>query len=331
MSAEPVRSAHPPADQSSDAPPGADRSDALDYRDRKQDQESKQSDSEKSGKGRSDKSAQELPEEPQEEPQKPYRQILLNELNMGLEEFHRPSLGLLLSSLSGGLDVSFSLLLIAQMRTLVRHDFSNAVTSLLVANMYSIGFIFVVIGRSELFTEHTSRAMFPVMSGYASWLSLARLWGLVYLGNLVGVAAFSALLAYAGPPLHVIDDFGFAAMARPLVEHTWLMTLIAAGLAGWLMGLLAWLVSACRDTVSQIVLVWIVASAIGLVGLPHAVVGAGEVLTDVFAGRGTTWAEFFPFLLWTTIGNGIGGIVFVAGLKYSHSTRGSESPEEAAV
>jgi formate/nitrite transporter FocA (FNT family) len=264
-----------------------------------------------------------LPEAPQEEPQKPYRQILLNELTTGLEEFNRPSLGLFLSSLSGGLDVSFSLLLMAAMRTLVRHDFSSAATELLVANMYAVGFIFVVVGRSELFTEHTSRAMFPVISGHASWASLARLWGLVYCGNLAGVAAFSALLAYAGPPLKIIDHVAFTAMARPLVERTWLLAIISAGLAGWLMGLMAWLVSACRDTISQIVIVWMVATAIGLVGLPHAIVASGEVLLSIFAGQGTTWGEFGHFLLWTTIGNGIGGIVFVAALKYSHSTRGS--------
>ncbi len=272
-----------------------------------------------------------VPEEPKEEPQKPYRQILLNELNTGLEEFKRPSLGLLLSSLSGGLDVSFSLLLMAAMRLHVSHDFSPATTSLLVANMYAIGFIFVVVGRSELFTEHTSRAMFPVISGYAGWGALARLWSLVYLGNIVGVVAFSALLAFAGPSLKAIDTAGFQAMAGPLADRSWWVTLVGAGLAGWLMGLLAWLVSACRDTISQITIVWIITTAIGLVGLPHAIVGTGEVLTGVLVGQGATWSQFFPFVIWTTIGNGIGGTIFVAGLKYSHSTRGSEAADAAAV
>jgi formate/nitrite transporter FocA (FNT family) len=275
--------------------------------------------------------ADESPEQPDEEPQKPYRQILLNELNTGLEEFRRPSLGLVLSSLSGGLDVSFSLLLMAAMRMVVGHEFSHAATRLLVANMYGIGFIFVVVGRSELFTEHTSRAMFPVMSGYIGWGSLARLWSLVYLGNMVGVVAFSALLAFAGPQLKVIDDAGFIAMAAPMVDRTWLITIIGAALAGWLMGLLAWLVSACRDTISQIAIVWLIATAIGLAGLPHAIVGAGEVLTGVFAGKGASWSQFFPFVLWTTVGNSIGGIVFVAGLKYSHSSRGSESAGISSV
>ena len=108
-------------------------------------------------------------------------------------------------------------------------------------------------GRSELFTEHTSRAMFPVISGHASWISLARLWSLVYVGNLVGVALFAMVVAYAGPPMKVIDPEALATMARPLVERGWLLIIVSGGLAGWLMGLMAWLVSACRDTISQIV------------------------------------------------------------------------------
>ena len=54
---------------------------------------------------------------PGEESQKTYQQILLNELNTGLAEFSRPSSGLFLV-LSGGLDVSFSVLLMAAMREL---------------------------------------------------------------------------------------------------------------------------------------------------------------------------------------------------------------------
>lgn len=266
------------------------------------------------------------PEDPppaKEEPQKAYGQVLLNEINAGLAEFRRPTLGLLLSSLSGGLDVSFSLLLMAAMKSLVASSFTPAATELLVANMYAIGFIFVVIGRSELFTEHTSRAMFPVLSGHASLQALARLWGVVYFGNLLGVAAFAGILATIGKELGAIDDESFTPLSRIFVERPWLLTMTSAALAGWLMGLLSWLVSACRDTISQIVIVWLVATSIGLTHLPHAIVTSGEVLTNVFLGR-TTVAEFLHFLIPTTIGNGIGGAFFVAALKYGHSTRGAD-------
>jgi formate/nitrite transporter FocA (FNT family) len=265
-----------------------------------------------------------LPEQ-EKEPQKPYEQILVNELTTGLHEFERPWLGLLLSSLSGGLDVSFSVLLMAVVWTLVHDTFSQAMTSLLVANMYTIGFIFVVVGRSELFTEHTSRAMFPVISGQASWAALARLWSLVYVGNLVGVALFALVVAFAGPPMKVVAPEGLAKLAGPLVERGWLLMLVSGGLAGWLMGLMAWLVSACRDTISQIVVVWLIATTIAVVKLPHAIVGSGEVLASLFAGQGTTPGDFAYFLALTTVGNSIGGVVFVAALKYGHSTRGSDA------
>lgn len=262
--------------------------------------------------------------QPKEESQKAYGQILLNELATGLAEFRRPTLGLLLSSLSGGLDVNFSLLLMATVRTRFAGGISAAVTELLVANMYSVGFIFVIVGRSELFTEHTSRAMFPVLARQASWSALARLWSLVYVGNLVGTAAFAAIVAFAGPPLELVDSAALLQMGRPLVERAWWLTLISAALAGWLMGLLSWLVSACRETLSQIIVVWLVATAIGLAQLPHAIVGSGELLANVFAGH-SNMAEFFFFLFFVTVGNGLGGTVFVAVLKYGHSTRGADS------
>jgi formate/nitrite transporter FocA (FNT family) len=92
------------------------------------------------------------------------------------------------------------------------------------------------------------------------------------------------------------------------------------------MGLMSWLVAASRDTISQIVLVWLIASVIGLARLHHAVVGSVEVLAGLFAGQGIQAADFGYFLLWTTIGNAVGGGVFVALIKYSYAVRTSKTP-----
>jgi formate/nitrite transporter FocA (FNT family) len=268
--------------------------------------------------------AQAAADEPKEEPQKSYHEILLGELSAGLTEFRRPTSGLLLSSLSGGLDVSFSLLLMTTVWTKLQGVFPDEIVELVVANLYSIGFIFVVVGRSELFTEHTSRALFPVLDGQVGWLELARLWSLVLVGNIAGTAAFAAAVAYVGPPLGVMDRASFAALSQPLIERTWWLTIAAGVLAGWLMGLLSWLVSACRETISQIVIVWLVTTAIGITRSPHAIVGAGEVLLGLYSRQGVTFGDFVAFLALTTLGNGIGGAVFVAALKHSHSTRHAE-------
>lgn len=55
---------------------------------------------------------------------------------------------------------------------------SEPVVRLLVANAYAVGFIFVILGRSELFTEHATLAVLPVLEGKASVSALGRMWGL---------------------------------------------------------------------------------------------------------------------------------------------------------
>ena len=90
------------------------------------------------------------------------------------------------------------------------------------------------------------------------------------------------------------------------------------------MGLMTWLVAAGRNTISQVFFVWLVATVIGLARLPHSIAGSVEVLLGVFAGQGVTLVQFGQFLFWSTLGNIIGGTVFVALLKYGHGVRGGE-------
>ena len=263
--------------------------------------------------------ADDLEDHPGEEPQKGYETILEQEIRAGLTELERPSGNLFLSGLSAGLDVSLSLLLMATMRTLTEGELPPAVVEILVANMYPIGFLFVVLGRSELFTEHTTLAVLPVLDGRASLGQLGRLWGLIYVSNLIGAAAFAAFAAFLGPRLGIAEPGAFGSIAAGMVEHPGWVILASGVLAAWLMGLLSWLVAASRDTIGQIAVVWLVTFAIGFAHLHHSVVGTTEVLAGVFAGQGATPADFGRFLVWTTLGNVIGGFVFVALIKYGHA------------
>jgi formate/nitrite transporter FocA (FNT family) len=263
-----------------------------------------------------------------DEAQKSYRDILRQQVHEELVQIQRPTAGLFISGLSAGLDVGFSLLLMAVMYTMTAGVFAEPVVNILVANMYSVGFIFVILGRSELFTEHTTLAFLPVLNGRASLGALSRLWVTIYTSNLIGAAIFAFLATIIGPALDVIDPMAFEALARPLVEHPWWIILLSGVLAGWMMGLLSWLITASRDTVSQVLLVWLITTGIGLAHLHHSIVGTVEVLAAVFATQGVTLAEFGHFLLWATLGNAIGGLVFVALIKYGHASQeaGEGSP-----
>ncbi len=250
------------------------------------------------------------------EPKKPSAQILRHEIAEGADALDRSLCALSLSGLSAGLDVGFSLFLMAVVTTLAAGAFPELVVRLLTANMYAVGFIFVVLGRSELFTEQTTLAVMPVLSGKARPAALARLWAVVYAANLAGAAAFAAMAARVGPALGVIEPRAFGELARAMTQHPGWVIFASAVLAGWLMGLLSWLVAAARDTISQIALVWLITTVIGLCRLHHVVLGTVEVLSGVFAGQGVGVADYGRFLFFATLGNAVGGSVFVALIKY---------------
>ncbi|HEX4148865.1 MAG TPA: formate/nitrite transporter family protein, partial [Pirellulales bacterium] len=220
--------------------------------------------------------------------------------------------------LSAGLDIGFSPFLVAVMLTLVETQFSKPVTEILAANMYAIGFIFVVLGRSELFTEQTTLAVLPVLNGRSSWGGLLRLWGIVYCANMVGTSIFAGLIVLIGPMSGTIALRVLGESARAHSEHPALAIFMSALLAGWLMGLLSWLVTAARDTISQIVIVWLITSAIGFAHLNHVIVGSVQMFAALYVGLSTP-GDVGHFILWATLGNIVGGSVFVGLLKYSHA------------
>ena len=257
--------------------------------------------------------------------QKSYQDILEEEITEGLNQLERPASGLLLSAVSAGLDIGFGPFLMAVVLTLVGGSWSKPPTELLIANVYAVGFIIVILGRSELFTEHTSLAFLPVLDGRASVRALGQLWGLVYVGNLVGAVAFSAFGAFLGPGLAAVEPHVFVKLAKSLTHYSWVMLFSAGVLAGWLMGLLSWLVTAAQETISRVVLVWIIATTISLAHLPHSIAGSVEVLLGVFSSDAVSFLDYGRFLFFSSVGNLVGGVVFVALLKYGHGVRDGDT------
>jgi formate/nitrite transporter FocA (FNT family) len=252
----------------------------------------------------------------------PTPDVLLSLIDSAENEMERKWSGLALSGFSAGLDIGFGPLLMAVLLTLSESGYGDIGTELLLASAYAVGFILVILGRSELFTEHTTLAVLPVLDGRASFRQLGRLWGLVYVGNVVGGALFTAFVVALMPNLGVASPEAFGEIAHKLVDHPpdWLF--VAGILAGWLMGLLAWLISAAQETISRLLIIWLIAATIGILHLPHSIAGNVEVLFGVFVSSEVSTVDYFRFLALSTVGNIVGGGVFVGLLKYGHVVRG---------
>ncbi|MGK7393075.1 MAG: formate/nitrite transporter family protein [Candidatus Cyclobacteriaceae bacterium M3_2C_046] len=248
-------------------------------------------------------------------------EILNEQLELGMKEHRRSNTGLLFSGFSAGLEVGFSVFLMGILHSMYYDVLSPGNLHVLVSMAYPIGFILVIIGRSELFTEHTTLAVLPVLNGSVSVKSLAVLWGIVYIGNLAGGYVFAGLMGSFTPAMQTINGFTFDYFANKLISYDWQIILGSGIGAGWLMGLLSWLVSSSQETISRIFIIIIITSLIGLGGLHHSIVGSIEVFTGMIYNNNITFSDYLHFQIWATLGNAIGGVFFVAIIKYSHTKR----------
>ena len=257
----------------------------------------------------------------EEKPKEAY-EIMNEQIESGLKEHNRSDLGLFLSSLSAGLEVGFSVLIIGIIYSLFKNEVSTAKLSMMMALVYPIGYIFVIIGRSELFTEHTTLATLPVMNGQATLKSLAKLWFFVYMGNLIGGYLFGSIALLFNSEMHLIDPQFFYYISEKMVKYSAGSTLISGIMAGWLMGMLSWLLSSAQDTFSRVVMIFLVTFLISIAGLHHCIVGSIEVFMAFFAeANRISWYEFLRFQGLATLGNVIGGVCLVAVVKFAHSRR----------
>lgn len=247
-----------------------------------------------------------------------YRNILEREMESALKEMDRPAIGTFISGFAAGLNLSFGALFMAMVLTFAGGFESTLTKQVVLAGISSIAFLFVVIGQTELFTAHSTMAVLPVLDDRASLADLGRVWGLTYASNLLGCAAFVALVVAIGEPMGIATPAAFGSLAGALVGLPWWVITLSGVVAGWLMGLATWLSAASRDTIGRIVFVLLTTAAIGFGPFHHAILGTTEVLSAVVLGAGVTPGTFLVFLLFTTVGNVLGGTVFVALLNYGH-------------
>src|SRR5918994_544036 len=116
-----------------------------------------------------------------------------NILEPAEKEIERPTAALLWSALAAGLVIGFSFLASAFVSELVSESHQNAAA----AAAYPLGFIFVIMARSELFTENTLVPVVPLLEhrDRDRLMKLLRIWGLLLLGNLIGALVFGWALA----------------------------------------------------------------------------------------------------------------------------------------
>jgi formate/nitrite transporter FocA (FNT family) len=188
---------------------------------------------------------------------------------------------------------------------------------MLVAKLgYGVGFLIVILGRQQLFTENTLTVILPLLRERRRDLlrNVARLWIVVLVANLVGAFLFAAAIGRTpalSPEVHV----SFAAVAAEAMQEPFGTVLIRGIFAGWLIALMVWLLPFAET--SRLWVIVIVTWVVGIGQFAHVIAGSVETMYLVVTGQRTMLQYATGFLAPSLAGNIIGGVSLVAALAHA--------------
>ncbi len=236
-------------------------------------------------------------------------EILEAVVDDGREELRRGSLGLAFSGVAAGLNIAFSPIALVAIGALTGGIGPVAIAA------YPIGFLIVVLGRAELFTENTVTPVSVVLTNWRQLPNMLRLWVVIFVSNIIGAMIFAFVVAHGEILSAGASELLHEEVAGKMKYGFWSLT-VKAIFAGWIVALIAWMVAASQDTVSQVLFIWLLILLIPAIGLPHCIASSTEILVSVFVGQ-TSWLEYLGgFLVPATLGNAIGGLFLVTLLNY---------------
>jgi formate/nitrite transporter FocA (FNT family) len=188
---------------------------------------------------------------------------------------------------------------------------------------YPLGFIVVIIGRSQLFTENTLYPVALVLTEKRQLLNTMRLWAVVLPTNVLGAFGFALLASQtsAFDPSFVaaLSTLGATAIAHPAATVFW-----SGVIGGWIIALAAWLVSASHSVTGSVMVIWMLTFIVGLGDFAHCIASSCEIFITVLTGH-APWIAYFQWFGPAVLGNIFGGVCLVTILEYGQAIYGSES------
>jgi formate-nitrite transporter family protein len=242
----------------------------------------------------------------------------------GEAELARPTSALAWSGIAAGLSMGFSL--VAQ--GLLQSKLPDAAwTTLLVRAGYSVGFLIVILGRQQLFTENTLTPIIPYLAarvrGRADGVTIPnilRLWATVLAANLLGAFVFALVVARTGVFSEVVKG-AFDRVATDAQAVGPGANFLRAIFAGWLIALMVWLLPVARG--SRITVIVMITYLVGLADLTHVVAGAVEVFYLPFRTEARLVDGLVRYLAPALAGNVLGGVTLTTALNHAQVVSGA--------
>jgi formate/nitrite transporter len=252
---------------------------------------------------------------------------------VGVSKAEAPALKMFALAVLAGAFIAMGAVFATTVATGAAGELTYGVTKLLVGLVFCLGLILVIVGGAELFTGNNLIVM-AWASGKVSTRALMRNWGIVYIGNFVGSIGTAGLMFLSRQYTFAGGGVGTVALniANGKVNLDFWQAMILGLLCNTLVCLAVWLTFSARSTIDKIAAIIFPITAFVAAGFEHSIanmyfIPIGLLIKnfdpEFAAGTGIdlanlTWGNFFIHnLLPVTIGNIIGGAVFVAALYWA--------------
>jgi formate-nitrite transporter family protein len=245
-----------------------------------------------------------------------YKQVAMN----AEQELMRSNTALGISGFGGGAFMGLSALGTAIAVSLL----GNSAGAQMVSRMlYPIGFIAVIIGRSQLFTENTLYPVALVLAEKRELWNTLRLWSVVLPANVAGAFAFALLASWTSAlnPAYIdaLSQLGSGAIAHTASSVFW-----SGVIGGWIIALAAWLVSGSHSITGSVAVIWLLTYVVGLGNFAHCIATSCEIFVTVLTGH-APWIAYPKWFFPAVLGNICGGVGLVTILEYGQVIYGSDS------
>jgi formate/nitrite transporter FocA (FNT family) len=228
-------------------------------------------------------------------------------------ELHRPAAALAWSAFAAGLSMGFSLV---TMGVLDRYLPEGRWKPLVVNLGYSVGFLIVILGRQQLFTENTLTPVLVLLHNRdrPTLRRVLRLWAIVLGANLLGALIFATVVGHtsAFPPdvRKSFQTIGLDALDGGFVTH-----LLRGVFSGWLIALMVWLLPSAET--SKVFIIIVLTYVVGAAHLSHVIAGSVETLYVVTTGQAPVMDYLGRFFVPVLLGNMLGGMSLVAAFAHA--------------
>jgi formate/nitrite transporter FocA (FNT family) len=247
----------------------------------------------------------------------------------GERRLTRSALELTTTSLVAGFDIVFGVIALAAATAAMTPHFGPSAAHFFGSLGFGIAFIFIVVGRSELFTENFLVPITALRRGTLTTLKLAQLWTISPVVNIAGGTVLILIVSSHG----VLPEGAAPALvdvAEKIGELGHWSAFLSAVTGGALITAMTWMVEGVGTVGGRIVVAWVAGVLLALVGLNHVIVVTLELIFGMRFGADIGLDDVGLNFVIAVAGNMLGGLLFVTLTRTSQAIGSGDSDSPTA-